>query len=101
MMATYTLQLKSGSHRLSATIEGRTFELAFCYRKAALGGWFMDISLADGSLGISGIPVVRGQNLLSQHEYLGFGSLTLDPNGVENEHLEYDDIGQCKLIWET
>jgi|SRR5215471_12279476 len=63
--------------------------------------WVIDIHDAndDGTLGLSGIPLVTGTDLLGQFRYLGIGggvpliTMTIGPGHSPDEVPTYDNLG--------
>lgn len=69
-MATSEISLAPENQSFSTTISGITYQMSVIWRDTF---WALDISDADGSLIIGGIPLVAGTDLLEQYRYLDFG----------------------------
>ena len=58
-------------------VDGQNLTLIFYVTYNELAKyWLMDISNADGTMLISGLPVVPAQNILEQYQYMQIGSAT-------------------------
>lgn len=99
-MAMWQIPLIEGSQRFSVTLGENVFQLSLIYRTAPQGGWFLDLEKTDGSDAIYGIPLVLNANLLSQHQYKGWGSLYVQMDGDVSTHPSYENMGKnVLLLW--
>ena len=99
-MTTLQIPLSVGAQTFSIVLGGVQYQMTLIYRKAAGGGWFLDMARADGTDAVKGIPLVVGPDLLAQHKHKHFGALRCSlPGGVERSP-NYEDVGaQLTLLW--
>lgn len=79
------------------------YRLRLIYRDADEAGWVMDISDAEDTPIVAGIPLITGANLLAQYGYLEIGgalymATDADPDAVPT----FENLGgAAKLYWVT
>jgi hypothetical protein len=92
--STYEIPLVPGPQRLSTVINGRTYLLRVLYANEPEGGYFLDISAADGTPLVAGLPLVTGCDLLEQYAYLGLGvGLYVYTDGEPDATPTFDNLG--------
>ena len=95
----FEIPLIAGNQRFTVTLGDITYKYSILYRDAVGGGWFLDIEKADGSDAIYGIPLIPNMDLLSQHEYKGFGHLLLLTDSGLIGNPGFDDLIKTHLYW--
>ena len=93
------IPLVSGNQTFTVTLGDETYKYSILFRDAVGGGWFLDIEKTDGSDAIYGIPLIPNMDLLSQHEYKGFGHLLVQTDAGLKGNPDYNDLGKTHLYW--
>ena len=97
----YEIPLTAGAQSFSISLGDAQYQLTLIYRDADCGGWFLDMSRADGSAAVCGLPLVLGVDLLAQHQHLHFGHLYVVLDGGAVRAPTWDDMGtKISLEWE-
>lgn len=102
-MATYEIPLSPAPKRFLISLSGVTYLLQFMYRDAPMGGWVMDVSDNLGNPMAFGIPLVTGENVLQQFDYLGFqGEMWVSSDGDRDTLPTFENLGVgSHLYWIT
>ena len=96
----YEIPLDAGAQSFSISLGGYQDQMKLVYRNGTGGGWFLDMTRADGTGSILGIPIILGVDLLAQHQYKGFGHLRATLESGETGHPTYSDMGSgLHLYW--
>jgi len=100
-MTALSLPLRSGGQRFQTQFGENVFDVSILYRDAEIGGgWYMDMSLTDGSASLLGMPLVEGADLLGQYQYLGWGHLWVLVDGGDIDITTYEGMSEnVSLIW--
>ncbi|HBC94305.1 MAG TPA: hypothetical protein DCZ10_15760 [Pelotomaculum sp.] len=103
-MSYYTIPLTSDpSQNFTCTIpvDGRNITLRFRINYNDIAGyWWMSITDSSGALLIDSLPLLTGQNILGQYQYLGIGSAYLYNNGSSEDNPDNTNLGtDFLLIW--
>lgn len=78
-MAVFEIPLSPQSQKFSITLSGVNYNLRVWFNADTQGGWYLDIFDDNDVLILTGIPLVTGDDLLGQYEYLGInGSLQVE-----------------------
>ena len=99
-MAIYSIPLAEGNQTFTITLGESRFRLTFIYRKAFLGGWFMDIENLNGSEALYSVPILCECDLLEQYPHKGFGHFWAVLGSRQREYPTFEDMGKAlKLYW--
>jgi hypothetical protein len=92
----YEIPLNYGNQKFNIKLGTTQFKLQLIYRAER---WYLDFfDTAENPL-IASLPVVVGDNLLSQHQHIIKGSLYV-LNTNEDERQLFSDLGKnIKLYW--
>lgn len=92
----YEIPLNNGNQKFNIRLGGVQYKFQLIYR---VKSWYLDIfDTAENPL-IAGLPLVMGDNLLIQHQYIIKGSLYV-LNTNEDENQAFSDLGTLiKLFW--
>lgn len=83
-------------------VDGQNLTLIFYVTYNELAKyWLIDISNADGTMLLSGLPVVPAQNILEQYQYMQIGSAYILPRSKVKEQWPSADTLSTDwyLIW--
>ncbi|MGV0885977.1 hypothetical protein V6760_03780 [Acinetobacter venetianus] len=92
----YEIPLNYGNQKFNIKLGTTQFKLQLIYRAEC---WYLDFfDTAENPL-IASLPIVVGDNLLSQHQHIIKGSLYV-LNTNEDEGQSFSDLGKnIKLYW--
>ncbi|QNH50342.1 hypothetical protein HWI77_11505 [Acinetobacter venetianus] len=92
----YEIPLNYGNQKFNIKLGTTQFKLQLIYRAER---WYLDFfDTAENPL-IASLPIVVGDNLLSQHQHIIKGSLYV-LNTNEDERQLFSDLGKnIKLYW--
>lgn len=71
-MIAYEIPLSPAPQTLSISLGGVRYRLRVRWNRV-LGAWVLDIADVDGNDILTGVPIVTGVDLLTQHAHLNFG----------------------------
>lgn len=91
------LPLQSGPQTYDIVLSGIDYQLTFTYHDALDMGWTLDVSFADGSPIIAGIPLVCGSDLLAQYQHLNLGGALIVLNANQMAPT-YADMGTSLVL---
>lgn len=93
-MAFYEIPLQPTNQNIRISILNVTYIIRTYYCDRENGGWVIDISKSDGTPLVQGIPLVTGDDLLSQYEYMNFGfGLMVYSDGIHDAVPSFSNLG--------
>lgn len=96
-MAIYQIPLTANNQKFNVQLNGTTYKFRTIYRGDT---WFLDIMDVSENSIISGIPMLMGDELLAQYQYLISGSLYVVNNNADQSQ-SFNDLGdKILLYWE-
>jgi hypothetical protein len=100
-MAIYTIPLTNVPQSFTIELSGKEYLITCRWNDAIEGGWFLDINDSITALPIlHNLPLVSGNNLLEQYEYLGIGgSLVVLTNGDQTAVPTLDNLGVESFLY--
>jgi hypothetical protein len=72
-MTPYEIPLSPSPQSFLISLLGVQYRLTLRYQATVNAGWTLDIATAAGANLVCGIPLVTGEDLLVQYEYLNIG----------------------------
>lgn len=95
-MTFYEIPLNNSNQKFKINLGGKAYKLQTIYR---IDTWFLDILEPDETPMICGIPLVMGDNLLTQYQHIIQGGLYVLNENPDEAH-RYFELGQIlKLYW--
>lgn len=95
-MAIYEIPLNNSNQKFKISLSSKSYKLQTIYRMET---WYLDIFQVDDIPLVCGIPLVMGDNLLTQHQHIIQGGLYVLNENVDEAH-HYFELGQIlKLYW--
>ena len=99
-MAISYLGLNPGNHVFTTVLGDNTFEMRVLYRDADFGGWYLDMINTISNVGIYGIPIISGVDVLAQFQHLNWGHLRFDFDPKIGNVPTFDEMGNgVTMIW--
>ena len=96
-MSIYQIPLAANNQKFNVQLNGTTYKFRTIYR---VDTWFLDIMDSSETSIILGIPMLMGDDLLAQYQYLISGSLYVINNNADQSQA-FDDLGvKILLYWE-
>lgn len=96
-MAIYQIPLTANNQKFNVQLNGTTYKFRTIYRADT---WFLDIMDSSEVAILSGIPMLMGDDLLAQYQYMISGSLYVINNNADQSQ-SFDDLGdKILLYWE-
>lgn len=96
----YEIPLSPSPQRFSTQMAGVPRLLRVTFREVEEGGWLLDIGDTTGTPLLMGVPLLPGQNLLEQYEYLGLGgALFLITAGDLDRVPGFIDLGVSSKLY--
>lgn len=100
MTTAYEIPLTPATpQQLTVSLAGtqRRLTVRWCEPAAA---WVLDVANVDGTVVLSGVPLVTGVDLLGQYGYLNLGgSLVCQTDGDPNAVPTFDNLGTISHLY--
>ncbi|MGO4738655.1 hypothetical protein AB4099_19055 [Bosea sp. 2KB_26] len=94
MATIYEFPLLPEAQQMSITLGTVEYVVRFGWADTADGGWFIDMSLTDGTPLLRSLPLTAGENVLQQFDYLGFpGEIRVQTDGNDLVEPTYANLG--------
>jgi hypothetical protein len=100
-MAIYNIPLTNIPQKFTIELGGKEYILTCRWNDAIEGGWFIDIddSITNTPI-LHNLPLVTGNNLLEQYEYLGIkGALVVLTNGDNTAVPTLENLGVESFLY--
>ncbi|EFF82104.1 phage baseplate plug family protein [Acinetobacter haemolyticus] len=92
----YEIPLNYGNQKFNIRLGATQYKMQLIYRA---NHWYLDIfDIAENPL-ITGLPILVGDNLLAQHQYLIKGALYVLNTNEDESHAFGDLDTKIKLYW--
>ena len=99
-MATSLIPLIAAPQSFTISLGGVTYGMRLYYADTTGGGWFLDLSDANGALLVAGVPLVPGTYLLAQYANLGIaGDLIVLINGDPATPITFANLGTVARLY--
>ncbi|QNT79188.1 phage baseplate plug family protein [Entomobacter blattae] len=69
----YEIPLAATPQLFTLSLNGIAYRFQFIWRDGCFANWFFDVSTANNSPVLHGVPLIEGADLLAQYGYLNFG----------------------------
>lgn len=97
---TYEIPLSPEAQKFGIVLAAITYQMVVRYIDADMGGWVFDLSDSSDTPILQGIPLVTGENLLAQFDYLNFGgSMVVQTDHDLNAVPTYDNLGSTSHLY--
>lgn len=98
-MTVQEIPLRARGQRLTIALGDETRQLTVWWNQAARC-WMCDIASTDGEPLATGIPLVTGEDLLGQLEYLGLGGQWIVQSDNDTDEVPtYQSLGQTGHLY--
>lgn len=98
-MNAFEIALTAQPQRFSVTLNGVLYKLQ-CYWNTVSLAWVLDILTVDDVPFIMGIPLVTGDNLLGQYEYMGIGGALIVQTDSDLDAVPtFDNLGEAGKLY--
>ena len=95
------IRLRNGPQKFRAFFGDKFFTVSILYRDAeAGGGWYADFVPEDGSSPLYGVPLLTGEDLWGQFDYLNWGHLWVVAEAGDADLSAFEGLTEnVSLIW--
>lgn len=101
-MAIHTIPLSGSAEQFTVALNGTSYLLRTTFCEGGDGSWILDIGDANGTPMLCGVPLLPGQNLLEQFDYLaigGVGSQLILKSDGSGERPGPNNLAACTLVF--
>lgn len=95
MSTTYEFPLRPEAQQIRIQLGEAEYIVRFGWGDTTDGGWFIDISNADGAPLVRGLALTAGENVLQQFGYLGIpGEIRVQTDADDLVEPTYANLGR-------